>query len=106
MGITGEHQLNARHRRANERFEKVYLRALLARTGNNVRRAAEVAGVNRRWLQRLLAEHGRASLVADDDDSDGGPGGGRGDGGGMASRAAPDKLPEICGSLVRRRAAP
>jgi DNA-binding NtrC family response regulator len=52
----------------NERFEKVYLRALLARTGNNVRRAAEVAGVNRRWLQRLLAEHGRASLVDDDDE--------------------------------------
>jgi DNA-binding NtrC family response regulator len=54
----------------NSRFEKVYLRALLARTGGNVRRAAELAGVNRRWLQRLLAEHGRASLVGDDDEDD------------------------------------
>jgi DNA-binding NtrC family response regulator len=52
----------------NERFERVYLRALLARTGGNVRRAAEIAGVNRRWLQRLLAEHGRDSLVSDDPD--------------------------------------
>ncbi|MEO7096004.1 MAG: sigma 54-interacting transcriptional regulator, partial [Polyangiales bacterium] len=30
----------------NERFEQLYLRALLARTGGNVRRAAELAGVN------------------------------------------------------------
>ena len=44
----------------NARFEQLYLRALLARTGGNVRRAAELAGVNRRWLQRLLAQYGGA----------------------------------------------
>jgi DNA-binding NtrC family response regulator len=61
----------------NERFERIYLRALLARTGGNVRKAAEVAGVNRRWLQRLLAQYGRTSLApgviasgGDEDDDD------------------------------------
>jgi transcriptional regulator with PAS, ATPase and Fis domain len=54
----------------NETFERVYLRALLARTGGNVRRAAERAGVNRRWLQRLLAQHGGAIDVQRGDDTD------------------------------------
>jgi transcriptional regulator with PAS, ATPase and Fis domain len=38
-----------------QRFETLYLRALLKRTGGNISRAAEEAGVNRRWLQRLLS---------------------------------------------------
>jgi len=42
----------------NEQFERVYVEALLARTGGNVTRAAELAGVNRRSLQRLIASLG------------------------------------------------
>jgi transcriptional regulator with GAF, ATPase, and Fis domain len=41
-----------------ERFEEVYLRAMLAKTGGNVTRAAELAGVSRRFLQRLAARLG------------------------------------------------
>jgi len=37
-----------------KRFESVYIRALLKRSGGNVTRAAAAAGVNRRWLQRLM----------------------------------------------------
>lgn len=45
-----------------ERFEEVYLRAMLQKTGGNVTRAAELAGVSRRFLQRLAARLGvRAS---------------------------------------------
>ncbi len=36
------------------RFEDVYVRAILAKTGNNITKAAELAGVNRRFLQRLM----------------------------------------------------
>jgi transcriptional regulator with GAF, ATPase, and Fis domain len=41
-----------------DRFESLYLRALLQRTHGNVTRAAERAGVNRRHLQRMLARLG------------------------------------------------
>jgi DNA-binding NtrC family response regulator len=41
-----------------DRFESLYLRALLQRTQGNVTRAAERAGVNRRHLQRMLARAG------------------------------------------------
>jgi DNA-binding NtrC family response regulator len=41
-----------------EQFEAVYVRALLERTGGNVTRAAELAGVNRRFLQRMMARLG------------------------------------------------
>ena len=41
-----------------ERFEDVYLRAMLQKTGGNVTRAAELAGVSRRFLQRLAARLG------------------------------------------------
>ncbi len=41
-----------------EQFESIYVRTLLARTGGNVTRAAEMAGVNRRSLQRLMASLG------------------------------------------------
>jgi transcriptional regulator with GAF, ATPase, and Fis domain len=39
----------------NERFDELYARAVLARAGGNVTRAAEIAGVNRRSLQRMFA---------------------------------------------------
>jgi DNA-binding NtrC family response regulator len=39
-------------------FESLYVAALLRRTGGNVTKAAEYAGVNRRYLHRLIAEHG------------------------------------------------
>jgi transcriptional regulator with GAF, ATPase, and Fis domain len=41
-----------------ESFEGIYLRAVLRRTGGNVTRAAEMAGVSRRFLQRLAARLG------------------------------------------------
>lgn len=40
------------------RFERDYLRAVLARAGGNVTRAAEIAGTERRTLGRLLKQHG------------------------------------------------
>ncbi len=49
-------------------FESIYVRAMLEKTGGNVTRAAELAGVNRRFLQRLVA---RLGLRADGDDDDG-----------------------------------
>jgi DNA-binding NtrC family response regulator len=41
-----------------ESFETVYLGALLRKTGGNVTRAAELAGLHRRTLQRILASLG------------------------------------------------
>ena len=41
-----------------EQFELLYVRALLEKTSGNVTRAAELAGVNRRSLQRLIASLG------------------------------------------------
>jgi DNA-binding NtrC family response regulator len=41
-----------------EQFEFLYVKALLAKTQGNVTRAAELAGVNRRSLQRLIASVG------------------------------------------------
>jgi DNA-binding NtrC family response regulator len=41
-----------------ERFESLYTAALLQKTRGNVTRAAELAGVNRRHLQRMLARLG------------------------------------------------
>jgi DNA-binding NtrC family response regulator len=52
------------------RFETLYLRALLRRTGGNVTRTAELAGVNRRWLQRLIAHLGLRTAEAGSDDAD------------------------------------
>ena len=48
-----------------EAFESVYVRAMLRETEGNVTRAAERAGVSRRFLQRTLA---RLGLSRDDDD--------------------------------------
>ncbi len=50
-----------------EQFELLYVRALLAKTVGNVTRAAELAGVNRRSLQRLIVSLGiRAGARAED----------------------------------------
>jgi transcriptional regulator with GAF, ATPase, and Fis domain len=59
-----------------EQFENVYVRALLEKTDGNVSRAAEAAGVNRRFLQRMMARLGIRSAQDDEDadaDDDGGP---------------------------------
>jgi DNA-binding NtrC family response regulator len=53
-----------------EQFETVYTRTLLARTRGNVTRAAEMAGVSRRFLQRLMARIGIGR--EDDEDADNG----------------------------------
>jgi transcriptional regulator with PAS, ATPase and Fis domain len=52
------------------RFESLYVSALLRRCHGNVTRAAELAGVNRRSLQRLMAQHGLRSGEGDDDPDD------------------------------------
>jgi len=44
--------------RALAQFELSYLREMLERSGGNVTRAAELAGVSRRYLTQLLARHG------------------------------------------------
>jgi transcriptional regulator with GAF, ATPase, and Fis domain len=41
-----------------EQFELVYVKSVLDRAGGNVTRAAELAGVNRRFMQRLMARLG------------------------------------------------
>jgi DNA-binding NtrC family response regulator len=43
---------------ARRRFEQLYLRALLAKTGQNVARAARLAGLTRQGLYRLLQRNG------------------------------------------------
>jgi transcriptional regulator with GAF, ATPase, and Fis domain len=53
-----------------EQFENVYVRALLERTDGNVSRAAEAAGVNRRFLQRMMARLGIRSAQDDQDEGD------------------------------------
>src|SRR6202000_1515442 len=60
-----------------ESFELVYVRAMLKMVGGNVTRAAERAGVSRRFLQRLVARLGikpSDGLIAPDGDA-GGDGG-------------------------------
>lgn len=60
-----------------ESFESVYVRAMLKKTGGNVTRGAELSGVSRRFLQRLVARLGiKASEVgakAEDFTEDDGP---------------------------------
>ena len=51
-----------------ERFEGVYVQALLEKTGGNVSRAAELAGLNRRSLHRIIL---RLGLRGSDTDPDG-----------------------------------
>ncbi len=42
----------------NRAFESIYARAMLDKTGGNLTRAAELAGVSRRFMQRMLARLG------------------------------------------------
>ncbi len=48
-----------------EQFENVYVQALLEKTRGNVTRAAELAGVSRRFLQRTMARLGIRSSDVD-----------------------------------------
>jgi transcriptional regulator with PAS, ATPase and Fis domain len=54
-----------------ESFESIYVRSMLKKTGGNLTRAAALAGVNRRFMQRLVARLGlRASdATLEDDDA-------------------------------------
>ena len=49
--------------RALDAYERAYLQAALERTGGNVTRAAELAGVNRKFIQRAMKRLG----LRDDD---------------------------------------
>jgi transcriptional regulator with PAS, ATPase and Fis domain len=53
-----------------EAFESIYIRAMLDATGGNLTRAAERAGVSRRFLQRTIARLGLRDRAVDDDDDD------------------------------------
>jgi DNA-binding NtrC family response regulator len=44
-----------------DEFEKDYLQRLLARTGNNLSRAASLAGIERHYLRDLFRKHGLRS---------------------------------------------
>ena len=44
--------------RAQDDFEKAYVRAALARTNGNATEAAKISGVSRQFLQRLIKKHG------------------------------------------------
>ncbi len=55
-----------------EQFESVYVRAILEASDGNVSHAAEAAGVNRRFLQRMMVRLGMradpAQAGGDDDE--------------------------------------
>jgi transcriptional regulator with PAS, ATPase and Fis domain len=55
---------------AVERFELLYLETALRRAGGNVTRAAELAGVSRRFLQRTIARLGIRGAASVDDAGD------------------------------------
>jgi transcriptional regulator with PAS, ATPase and Fis domain len=61
--------------RWTESFESLYVQTLLRRTGGNLRRAAQLAGVNRRFMQRLTSRLGLrgtgAGAPGEDADDDG-----------------------------------
>ena len=50
--------LLAGRERVAEAYEKAYLDAALRQTGGNVSRAAELARVNRKFIQRAMKRHG------------------------------------------------
>jgi DNA-binding NtrC family response regulator len=59
-----------------ESFESVYVRQMLEKVGGNVTRAAEAAGVSRRFLQRMMARLGMRGQDLRDDDVEGDEDGG------------------------------
>ena len=54
-------------------FESVYVRHVLTRANGNVTHAAELAGVSRRFLQRLIARLGLRGMDSGPDDDGGDP---------------------------------
>jgi transcriptional regulator with GAF, ATPase, and Fis domain len=50
--------LKAARDRGSEAFEEAYLREALRQTGGNATRAAELAGVNRKFVQRAIKRYG------------------------------------------------
>ena len=50
---------------AMERLEHIYVQSVLRRSEGNVTRAAELAGVSRRFLQRLIARLGIRGAISD-----------------------------------------
>ena len=53
-----------------EQFELVYVKQVLARANGNVTHAAELAGTNRRLIQRVVARLGIDPRALSDDDED------------------------------------
>jgi DNA-binding NtrC family response regulator len=53
---------------ALERLEHIYVQSVLRRSEGNVTRAAELAGVSRRFLQRLIARLGIRDVVSESSD--------------------------------------
>ena len=49
-------------------FERAYARSVLQKTGGNVTRAAEIAGINRRSFHRMLERLSSGSAASPDDD--------------------------------------
>ena len=56
---------------AMERLELLYAQSVLRRAGGNVTHAAELAGVSRRFMQRLIARLGLRDMSSDGADEDG-----------------------------------
>jgi len=54
--------------RALDQFERLFVVSLVQQTGGNITRAAELAGVSRRYITRLMAKHGldRRSIASPD----------------------------------------
>jgi transcriptional regulator with PAS, ATPase and Fis domain len=53
-----------------ESFESIYVRSMLKKTGGNLTRAAALAGVNRRFMQRMIARLGLRAADSDGGDDD------------------------------------
>ncbi len=58
LGVTSDMPLHEAREACIASFEKAYVAALLQRTAGNVTRAASLAGVTRRTLHRVMAQHG------------------------------------------------
>jgi DNA-binding NtrC family response regulator len=61
--------LFAGRERVAEAYERAYIEAALRQTNGNVSRAAELAGVNRKFIQRAMKRFG----LRGDSDPEGGP---------------------------------
>ena len=70
LGVDLGRPLKEARDEAVERFELLYLETALRRAGGNVTRAAELAGVSRRFLQRTIARLGIRGVATMDDVGD------------------------------------